>query len=90
MVIIPSPASRTLDELNQLVREQETALQGSLADIGNDAGSSTISIDDLDPAGAPDPPSQVTTGAPSTGARIVAKGTIFVAGTLAAATAFRS
>jgi hypothetical protein len=89
MPIIPSLPTRTLAELNQFVREQETGLQGPLTAIGNKDGSTTIEINDLDPGGAPAMPSVIiTTGGRPAGAKIIGTGKIYVSGTLTDATAY--
>ena len=72
MVIVTYPASGTLADLNQLVKEQEAALDGPLADIGNKDGWTTIDIDDLEPNGKPALPSLITTASPPAGAKVIA------------------
>jgi hypothetical protein len=61
MPILTTPPNRTLAELNEFVGQQEEDLQGSLTAIGNKDGSTTIQINDLDPAGAPTKPSVIIT-----------------------------
>jgi len=89
MVIVTYPASGTLADLNQLVKEQEAALDGPLADIGNKDGWTTIDIDDLEPNGKPALPSLITTASPPAGAKVIAKGKVYISGALTDATAYR-
>lgn len=90
MPILTSPPNRTLAELNEFVGQQEGDLQGPLTAIGNKDGSTTIQINDLDPAGAPAKPSVIiTSGVPPAGARVIGTGKIYVSGALTDATAYK-
>ena len=89
MVTAPSDPSRTLDQLNQFVAEQETFLNGPLTGIGNQDGNTIIVIDEFDPNGKPTPAAKVTTGTIPAGGKQIGKGKVYIAGKLTDATAYR-
>jgi len=90
MALVDAAANFTLLDLNIFLKEQETVLGGPLTRIGNKDGKTTLEINDLDPAGAPAPPSVIiTSGAPPAGAQVIGTGKIYVSGALTDATAYR-
>ena len=88
MTILTVDPSFSLAQLNQFVTQSESGLQGPLTSIGNHNNKTIIKINDLDPAGAPAKPSEITTSTPPAGATVIGVGQVFISGTLTQATAY--
>lgn len=89
MTIIDANPNFSLPQLNQFVAQQEGALQGPLTAIGNGGGQTKLTIDDLDPSGAPANPSVITVDAIPPGKVPIGGGQVFISGTLTNAAAYK-